>query len=142
MRAQQMPKRRQSIGRAFERAGEFEHRQRGFEIEFPGQNFRRYRALGRVRLVLDIDEPADSRQSILGIDAVSVRYFRRGSDANRCGFGARDRSCEVLCLNATVSSRVIPELTVPFAINSISRCFGRICVSSQSVRGDGENACQ
>ena len=92
MRAQQMPKRRQSVGRAFERAGEFEHRQRGFEIGFPGQNFCRYRALGRVRLVLDIDEPADCRQSILGIDAVSVRYFRRGSDANRCGFGARD-SC-------------------------------------------------
>jgi hypothetical protein len=61
---------------------------------------------------------------------------------SRLSFGVGDRSCEVLCLSATASSRVIPELIVPFAINSSSRCFGRICVSSQSVRGDGGKSCQ
>ena len=56
---------------------------------------------------------------------------------SRLSLGVGDRSCEVLCLSATASSRVMPGLIVAFAINSKRRCLG---VSASAPRACGVTA--
>ena len=41
--------------------------------------------------MLGIDQLADGRQRVFGVDAVPFRDFRRGGRAGRCSFGARNR---------------------------------------------------
>ena len=51
------------------------------------------------------------------------------------GFGAQRLTEDVPMREMVAAS----NLSVKAILND--RCFGRICVSSQSVRGDGGNAC-
>ena len=88
--AQGVTEARQSVGGALEGARKLDRAQRIGEIELAAQHVRRYRPLGGVGLVLDVDKPAHRRQCVLGIHAVTFRHLGRGIGARCRRFG----SCE------------------------------------------------
>ena len=80
-RAQQMSEARQPVGRSFQCAGQFEHRQRRFQVEFAAQHKSGQRALGGVAVMFGFDQPVDRGQRILRIDPLPVRDIGGGGGA-------------------------------------------------------------